>query len=163
MGLTASIDDQVLARMVTTIDDNTNGFRLDIIPIALSGDAGSQSLLQATLALSSYHLGREEDALSHKVRALKSLSESFQHSNASRLSQFAACMMLCVYSVSQVRDTLQTEADIMQGIRRIRYDVASPFARCEIDQCHNDQSRTINATPQLLLIMVQLPRNLQHL
>jgi hypothetical protein len=100
MGLTASIDDQVLARMVTTIDDNTNGFRLDIIPMALSGDAGSQSLLQATLALSSYHLGREEDALNHKVRALKSLSESFQHCNASRLSQFAACMMLCVYSVS---------------------------------------------------------------
>lgn len=99
--LIANIDDQVLARMVTTIDDNTNGFRLDIIPMALSSDAGSQSLLHATLALSSYHLGREEDALNHKVKALKLLSESFKHSIASRLSQFAACMMLCVYSVSK--------------------------------------------------------------
>lgn len=88
--------------MVTTVDDDTNGFRLDLIPMALSSsDASSRSLLQATLALSSFHIGRPEEALQHKVKAIKSLSESFQTETASKLTQLAACMMLCVYSVSE--------------------------------------------------------------
>lgn len=87
--------------MVTTIDDNTNGFRLQLIPIALSSsEASSKSLLQATLALSSFHLGRPEAALRHKVNAIRALTESFREASASRVAQFAACMMLCVYSVS---------------------------------------------------------------
>lgn len=86
--------------MITTIDDNTNGFRLDLIPMAMSSSTtSSRSLLQATLALSSFHLGRPEDALKHKVQAIKALSESFQAEDSSRIAQFAACMMLCVYSV----------------------------------------------------------------
>jgi hypothetical protein len=86
--------------MITTIDDGTNGFRLDVIPMALSSsDAASRSLLQSTLALSSFHLGRPEDALKHKVQALKSLSGSFLGTAYSRLTQIAACMMLTVYSV----------------------------------------------------------------
>ena len=96
-------DDSVLARMITTIDDNTNGFRLDLIPMALSSsDVSSRSLLQATLALSSFHIGRPEEALRHKVEAIKSLSESFQGERTSKLTQLAACMMLCVYSVSRI-------------------------------------------------------------
>jgi hypothetical protein len=92
--------DSVLARMITTIDDNTNGFRLDLIQMALSSsDASSRSLLQATLALASFHLGRPEEALKHKVRAIKSLNESLQ-GEGQRMTQIAACMMLCVYSVS---------------------------------------------------------------
>ncbi|KAF2114460.1 fungal-specific transcription factor domain-containing protein [Lophiotrema nucula] len=105
-GYLLSYYDQVLARMITTIDDNSNGFRLDLIPMALaSSDAASTSLLQATLALSSFHLGRAEDALRYKVKAIKSLSDSFQNGTASQLSQFASCMMLCVYSVFDASDT----------------------------------------------------------
>jgi hypothetical protein len=95
------VDDSVLARMITTIDDSTNGFRLDLIPMALSSSGPAErSLLQATLALSAFHLGRPEDALRHKVEAIKSLAESFQQDFSSKVAQFATCMMLCVYSVS---------------------------------------------------------------
>jgi hypothetical protein len=98
-GILLSYYDSVLARMITTIDDNTNGFRLDLIRMALaSSDASSRSLLQATLALSSFHLGRPEEALKHKVRAIKCLNESLQ-GDGQRMTQIAACMMLCVYSV----------------------------------------------------------------
>jgi hypothetical protein len=98
-GMLLTYYDSVLARMITTIDDNTNGFRLDLIRMALSSsDASSRSLLQATLALSSFHLGRPEEALKHKVLAIKSLNESLQ-GDAQRMTQIAACMMLCVYSV----------------------------------------------------------------
>ncbi|KAJ4363984.1 hypothetical protein N0V83_009438 [Neocucurbitaria cava] len=101
-----SADDSVLARMITTIDDNTNGFRLDLMRMALSSsDASAQSLLQATLALSSFHLGRAEEALKHKVRAIKSLSESVRTESASKPTQLAACLMLCVYSVFDATDT----------------------------------------------------------
>jgi hypothetical protein len=97
---TFGIDDSVLSRMITTIDDNTNGFRFELIPIALSSsDTSSRGLLEAMLALSSFHLGKQEEALMHKVKAIKSLSSSFQGGSASRIAQFSACMMLCVYSV----------------------------------------------------------------
>lgn len=86
--------------MITTIDDDTNGFRRELIPMALSSpNASARSLLQATLALSSFHLGRPEEALKHKVKAINALSESFKVADTSRVAQFAACMMLCVYSV----------------------------------------------------------------
>ncbi|KAF2738754.1 hypothetical protein EJ04DRAFT_25944 [Polyplosphaeria fusca] len=110
--------DSVLARMITTIDDDTNGFRLDLIPMALSSsDAAATSLLQATLALSSFHLNRPEEALRHKVKAIKSLQESFQSEASSILSQFAVCMMLCVYSVFDASDT--TWHLHLQGARTI--------------------------------------------
>jgi hypothetical protein len=101
--------------MVTTIDDDNNGFRTNLIPMALSSiDASSRSLLQATLALSSFHLGRQEDALRHKVQAIKSLSESFLDVNVSKLTQIAACMMLNVYSVSiSSRGFLTMDADTL--------------------------------------------------
>jgi hypothetical protein len=95
------VDDSVLSRMITTIDDSTNGFRLELIPIALSSsDVSSRGLLEATLALSSFHLGQQEEALMHKVNAIKYLSISFQGEDVSRVAQFSTCMMLCVYSVS---------------------------------------------------------------
>ncbi|ORX93487.1 fungal-specific transcription factor domain-domain-containing protein [Clohesyomyces aquaticus] len=104
-GMLLSYYDSVLARMVTTVDDNTNGFRLDLIPMALSSsDPTSKSLLEATLALSSFHLGRPEVALRHKVRAIKSLSESIETSTSAKLTQLGACMMLCVYSVFDPSD-----------------------------------------------------------
>lgn len=123
-----------MARMVTTVDDNSNGFRLDLIPMALSSsDAASRSLLEATLALSSFHLGRPEEALQHKTSAIQSLSESFQGRNASRLAQLAACMMLCVYSVSRSMTCGLFTADLPPGFRRLRYNLASPLERCEDD------------------------------
>jgi hypothetical protein len=86
--------------MITTIDDDTNGYRLELIPMALSSHgSSSDSLLQATLALASFHLGRPKQALKHKVQAIVSLSASFREISSNQAAQFAACMMLCVYSV----------------------------------------------------------------
>jgi hypothetical protein len=91
--------------MVTTIDDSTNGFRLEIMPMALtSTNPAAKSLLHATLALASFHLGSREEALTHKLRAIKALAGSIHcespSDEKSRLTQFASCLMLCVYSVS---------------------------------------------------------------
>jgi hypothetical protein len=98
-------DDSILARMITTVDDSTNGFRLNLIPMALSAsDASSKSLLYATLALSSFHMGKRDEALVHKLDAIKSLKESFQMSFGSedKVRMLATCMQLCVYSVSKL-------------------------------------------------------------
>lgn len=116
--------------MITTIDDDTNGFRLELIPMALSSTAASsRSLLQTTLALSSFHLGRPEEALKYKVKAIKSLSESFKvvpgsvESEKEKATQFAACMMLCVYSVSNTRyifgDTVLQRSPYLSSLRQL--------------------------------------------
>lgn len=100
-------DDAQIARMTTTIDDESNGFRLALIPMALSSsDLPARSILHTTLAIASYHLGRPQEALEHKFRAIKDLSDSFATTSmqdvdaATKTRHFAASMMLCVYGVS---------------------------------------------------------------
>lgn len=70
----------------------------------MSADAAATGLLQAILALSAFHMGSPEEALNHKVKAIAALSQSFNteclSNERKRLTQFATCMMLCVYSVS---------------------------------------------------------------
>ena len=96
-----------IARMTTTIDDDSNGFRLALIPMALSSsDLSARSILSTTLAIACYHLGRPQAALRHKFRAIKDLSDSFvtlsvcDVDSATRTRHFTASMMLCVYGVS---------------------------------------------------------------
>ncbi|CAI6333220.1 unnamed protein product [Periconia digitata] len=121
--------------MITTIDDDTNGFRLNLIPMALSSsDMSSRSLLEATLALASFHIGREEDALKHKVQAIKLLSDSFRSTTEqNRIAQFSTCMMLCVYSVFDSSDTtwnlhLQGAKSVIEAFSRLdRSDPSMAF------------------------------------
>ncbi|KAL5387927.1 hypothetical protein DPSP01_003326 [Paraphaeosphaeria sporulosa] len=125
------IDDSVVARMITTIDDSTNGFRLQIMPMALtSTDASATSLLQATLALASFHLGSREEALTHKVKAIKALAESIHCASPlderSRQTQFASCLMLCVYSVFDTSDT--SWYTHLQGARNVINSCRSAIA-----------------------------------
>lgn len=98
------VDESVLARMITTIDDDTNGFRFELLPMALATeDASSRSLLQAILALTAFHLGSRDEALNYKVMSIETLNESFrnqpQGDERYRITQLASCMMLCLYSV----------------------------------------------------------------
>lgn len=93
--------------MTTTIDDESNGFRLALIPMALSSsDLSARSIFSTTLAIACYHLGRPQEALGHKIRAIKDLSDSFtalsiqKEDSATKTRHFAASMMLCVYGVS---------------------------------------------------------------
>jgi hypothetical protein len=94
--------ENVLSRMITTLDDAVNGFRDALLPLALSSkDSSSHSLLEATLALSASHTGRQDEALKHKMAAIKALSASIISSNGSEAAQLATCMMLCVNSVGE--------------------------------------------------------------
>lgn len=98
-----TIDEAILARMITTIDDGANGFRTNLLPMALSSQSEScRSLFKAILAVSSFHLGRIPEALDHKVSAIQSLAASVRPGAAPEPAQLAACMMLCVYSVCPV-------------------------------------------------------------
>lgn len=86
--------------MISTIDIN-NGFRDDLLPMALSniGNA-SNGLRNAMLAVSAFHLWGSEEALSYKADALRSLSSSLSSESIGITeTQLATSMMLCVYNV----------------------------------------------------------------
>ncbi|KAI1805143.1 fungal-specific transcription factor domain-containing protein [Daldinia bambusicola] len=89
-----------LSQMISTIDIN-NGFRDDLLPMALSniGNA-SNGLRNAMLAVSAFHLWGSEEALSYKADALRSLSSSLSSESIGITeTQLATSMMLCVYNV----------------------------------------------------------------
>lgn len=90
--------------MICTIDIN-NGFRLDLLPRALSQTCeASLALRNAIFAVSCFHRFDAQKALPFKTKALRYLSYSLAGEEASRHpgvaeTQFAASLMLCVYSV----------------------------------------------------------------
>jgi hypothetical protein len=99
------LDEAVLSRMITTIDDRANGFRHILIPMTMSeaNPTSATALSHTILALSAYHCSGPRRALEHKVKALNHLSRSWsEDSYAARLTQMAACMMLCVYEVGRI-------------------------------------------------------------
>ncbi|KAF3006689.1 hypothetical protein E8E13_008809 [Curvularia kusanoi] len=104
--------DLKIARITTTIDDESNGFRLALLPMALSScDLSACSILYTTLAVACYHLGRPQEALKHKTRAIRDLSSSLANTSihtmdsVTKTRHFAASMMLCVYGVFDESDT----------------------------------------------------------
>ncbi|KIW02021.1 uncharacterized protein PV09_06527 [Verruconis gallopava] len=125
-GTLLSYYEDVISRMITTIDDAGNGFRNVLLPLALSSrDLSSQALLKATIALSAFHLGRYELAIQNKLAAIKALSASINAGTGSEAIQLAACMMLCVNSVFDASDDswtihLQGARTILQGSRDTR-------------------------------------------
>lgn len=88
--------------MISTVDSN-NGFRLKLLPIALSGsNFAAKSLRSAILALSAFHRFGSGAALPYKIQALQLLSRSLDKESSNDApveSQLAASMMLCVYNV----------------------------------------------------------------
>ncbi|KAI1159024.1 fungal-specific transcription factor domain-containing protein [Nemania serpens] len=89
-----------LAPMISTIDID-NGFRDDLMPMALSSEGkASHGLRNAMLAVSAFHLWGPELALSYKAEAIRSLSSSLStESFGTTETQLATSMMLCVYNV----------------------------------------------------------------
>ncbi|KAI0012577.1 fungal-specific transcription factor domain-containing protein [Xylariaceae sp. FL0662B] len=89
-----------LSRMISTIDVN-NGFREDLLPMALSShSSASHGLRNAILAVSAFHLWGADQALSYKAEALRSLSSSLSSESVGITeTQLATSMMLCVYNV----------------------------------------------------------------
>lgn len=111
-------DHEVLSRMITTIDDSRNGFRTVLIPRALAGQSlSSQSLREAMLALSAFHLWGHDAAVRHKVRAIRLLSASIGQEK-DLANQFATSMMLCICDVSIQIYVVSYFTKTESGIRR---------------------------------------------
>jgi hypothetical protein len=89
--------------MISTVDAN-NGFRHELIPIAINGSSfAAKALRMAILALSAFHRHGLGAALPYKIQALRLLSHSLDKESFADVpieSQLAASMMLCVYNVS---------------------------------------------------------------
>ena len=108
-------DERNITVMISTTHA-PNGFRSDLLPMALSArDESSNALCNAMLAVSAYHISGSEAALPYKTNAVRSLydslgsnmfdgSEQGAYGDTSKQeiidTQIAASMMLCVYSVS---------------------------------------------------------------
>lgn len=98
--------------MISTIDVN-NGFRLQLLPMALNGSTFAASgLRSAILALSAFHRYGPKEALPYKTRALGLLSHSLDKETTAEGqtdTQLAASMMMCVYNVSSLLDCLPND------------------------------------------------------
>lgn len=70
-----------------------------------SSDLSARSILYTTLAIACYHLGRPQEALKYRYRAIRDLSNSLANISidtmdpVTKTRHFAASMMLCVYGV----------------------------------------------------------------
>lgn len=88
--------------MISTIDAN-NGFRLEILPMAISGSGfAAKALGYAILSLSAFHRHGRGAALPYKTQALRLLSLSLEKEpmlEGKIETQIAASMMMCVYNV----------------------------------------------------------------
>lgn len=97
-------DEQMISSMISTTQVK-NGFRRELLPMALSRpDAASSALAQAMMAVAAFHRSGSQAALPYKAKAIRHLHHSFltfenQYSAAVTETQVAASLMLCVYSV----------------------------------------------------------------
>lgn len=99
----------------------------------LARGQASLALLNAMLAVAAFHYSGAEAALPYKSNAVRCLINSLRFDDAqggyatarnqdnTTDTQIAASMMLCVYSVSSVRQTSESsvrDINLEQGIRR---------------------------------------------
>ncbi|KFA75587.1 hypothetical protein S40288_10931 [Stachybotrys chartarum IBT 40288] len=96
--------ERIISTMVSTLQVK-NGFRTELLPMALATAGSSASALcNSIMAVSAFHQGGTQAALPFKTRAIRQLYDSLhadgaaQHQEISEI-QMAASMMLCVYSV----------------------------------------------------------------
>lgn len=152
--LTTPSDEHKISRMISTVDAN-NGFRHELIPIAVNGSSfAAKGLRMAILALSAYHRHGLGAALPYKIQALRLLSHSLDKESFADVpieSQLAASMMLCVYNVS-VHSSFPQTISIRHrpgltsaGFRRGRGQMASPPERLKkltAPLCRHERRRT---------------------
>jgi hypothetical protein len=84
-----------------------NGFRTDLVQMVLSrGDSATKALWNSMMAVAAFHHSGSESALTYKTNAVRYLSASLTPGSETKSidlneTQFAASMMLCIYSVSE--------------------------------------------------------------
>ena len=90
------------SRVITTIDDDSNGFRHVLIGMAFSGSSDSSfAMIQAILAFSACQLYGGDAASVQNAAAVQALSKSIATSSApqDRLCQLAASMLLVTFGI----------------------------------------------------------------
>ncbi|KZM23448.1 hypothetical protein ST47_g5412 [Ascochyta rabiei] len=159
--------DLEIARMTTTIDDDSNGFRLALIPMALSSsDFSAQSILHSTLAVSCYHLGRPQEALQHKIRAIKNLSDSFASfcidtvDSATKIRHFAASMMLCVYGIIGVLGCSTEVLHLISCINHLRGLIRTSALSCTEKSSPNFCKGFLEIFPEIEQRLLHLQQDL---
>ncbi|KAM0481983.1 hypothetical protein ACHAPX_003317 [Trichoderma viride] len=101
--------ERVIAPMISTTQVQ-NGFRTDLVQMVLSrGDSATKALWNSMMAVSAFHHSGAESALAYKTNAVRYLSASLTPGSETRSidlneTQFAASMMLCIYSVFDETD-----------------------------------------------------------
>ncbi|KAL6797268.1 fungal-specific transcription factor domain-containing protein [Trichoderma sp. SZMC 28013] len=101
--------ERVIAPMISTTQV-TNGFRTDLVQMVLSrGDSATKALWNSMMAVAAFHRSGTEAAFTYKTNAVRYLSASLTpgHETSSidlNQTQFAASMMLCIYSVFDETD-----------------------------------------------------------
>ncbi|KAL8790507.1 MAG: hypothetical protein Q9195_006338 [Heterodermia aff. obscurata] len=101
------------SRMITTIDDDANGFRHVLIGMAFSGSSDSSAaIVEAMLAFSACQLYGGDAASVHNAVAVRALSKSIETSSApqDRLCQLAASMLLVTFGVFHFNKSIKTYA-----------------------------------------------------
>lgn len=100
--LTSCQDEQKITCVISTVDAH-NGFRNQLMPMAISGCSfAAKALRSAVLSLAAFHRHGRNAALPHKTHALQFLSHSLERDSAlygQTEVQLAASMMMCVYNV----------------------------------------------------------------
>lgn len=119
----------VLSRIITTVDDDRNGFRHVLIKMALSEKSvSSEAVLQSILAFSAYHLSGSQAGIKHSFAAISALSSSMRVSTdlRDRYYQLAASLVLTTYGVFNTSESKWTM--FFCGAKRIARSI---FARSQ--------------------------------
>jgi hypothetical protein len=100
------VDELRVSPMISTLDSD-NGFKTDLLPMALSAsEPAAVGLRNAMMAVAAYHSADSESALPYKFRAIHFLSQTLSTGATDAWSlktQLATSMMLCVHNVSYVK------------------------------------------------------------
>lgn len=111
------LDELRVSPMISTLDSD-NGFKTDLLPMALSAsEPAAVGLRNAMMAVAAYHSADPQSALPYKIKAIRFLSNTLSIGAMDAWSlktQLATSMMLCVHNVSEFREDDEFESNIFQ-------------------------------------------------
>lgn len=117
------VDELRVSPMISTLDSD-NGFKTDLLPMALSAsEPAADGLRNAMMAVAAYHSADSESALPYKLRAIRFLSQTLSTGASDAWSlktQLATSMMLCVHNVRQTRKHERTGLIYPRSLTKVR-------------------------------------------
>jgi hypothetical protein len=117
------LDESRVSPMISTLDSD-NGFKTDLLPMALSAsEPAAVGLRNAMMAVAAYHSADPQSALPFKLKAIRFLSQTLSAGATDAWSlktQLATSMMLCVHNVSQVRKRERIGLTSSRSLTKVR-------------------------------------------